>query len=69
MKLGNLRYYLALSCLVLGCSIPITGILVWIITEFVSPTTEHLTVLYVATYIIVVCVGFRVYGKRLRNII
>ncbi|PNG44489.1 hypothetical protein A1354_16920 [Pseudomonas asplenii] len=69
MKFESLRYYLALIFLVLGCSIPVAGIAVWFVTEIMQIAVSHLNVLYIAAYIVVACVGFYVYGKRLRNII
>lgn len=69
MKVESLRYYLALIFLVLGCSIPVTGIAVWVVTEIMQVAVSHLNVLYIAVYIVVVCIGFYGYGKRLRNMI
>lgn len=69
MKIESLRYYLTLIFLVLGCSIPVTGIAVWVVTEIVQIAVSHLNALYVAAYIVVACTGFYVYGKRLRNIV
>lgn len=67
MSLENFRYYLSVSLLVFGCSIPIMGIIVWAITELIPLDGHALKIAYVTTYILVVILGLRFYIPRLRG--
>lgn len=68
MNLENIRYYLAVTCLVLGCSIPIMGAVVWTITEVIPLEGHALNIAYIATYIPIVLLGLRFYIPRLRGV-
>jgi hypothetical protein len=67
MNLENIRYHLAVTCLVLACSIPIMGAVVWLITEFFPLKGCSLNIAYVATYIPIALLGLKFYLPRLRG--
>lgn len=67
MSLENIRYYLAVTCLVSGCSIPIMGAVVWTITEIIPLEGRNLNIAYLATYASIVLFGLRFYIPRLRG--
>lgn len=67
MSLENIRYYLSVSLLVFGCSIPIMGIIVWAITEIIPLDGSALKITYAITYILVATFGLRFYIPRLRG--
>ena len=64
----NIRYYLSVSCLALGSSIPIMGAIVWVITEFIPLEGRALKIAYIITYIPVALVSMRFYIPRLRGV-
>jgi hypothetical protein len=49
MNLENIRYHIAVTLLVLGCSIPIMGIVVWVITEIIPLEGRALKIIYLIT--------------------
>lgn len=67
MTLENIRYLLSVTCLVLGCSIPIMGAVVWVITEIIPLEGRALNIAYIATYIPIALFGLHFYIPRLRN--
>lgn len=69
MSLNDVRYYIALSCAVLGPSILYTGLVAWPIRAAYQLEGRQLHVLYLALYIVIVFIGFIFYRKRLRGII
>ena len=69
MSLDNFRYYIALSCAVLGPSILYTGLVAWPIRATYQLEGKQLHVLYLVLYVVIVFVGFIFYRKRLRGII
>jgi len=68
MSFENIRYHLAVTCLVLGCSIPIMGAVVWVITEAIPLEGRALNITYIATYIPIALFGLRFYTTKLRGI-
>lgn len=69
MNLENIRYYVALSCLVFGCSIPYTLLIVWPMRVMIPLEGMYLRAAYIITYVIVAYLGFVFYRKRLRGVI
>lgn len=67
MTFENIRYYLSVTCLVLGCSGLPTGAIVWCITEIVPLEGKCLNIAYLVTYVALVCFGLRFYIPRLRG--
>jgi hypothetical protein len=67
MNFENIRYHLAVTCLVLGCSTPIMGAAVWLITEIFPLEGCNLNIAYVATYIPIVFFGLKFHLPRLRG--
>lgn len=67
MNFENIRYHLAVICLVLGCSIPTMGAIVWLITAVFPLKDCYLNIAYVATYIPIVIFGLQFYLPRLRG--
>jgi hypothetical protein len=67
MNLEDIRYHIAVTLLVLGCSIPIMGMVVWMITEIIPLEGRALNIVYLATYLLVILFGLRFYIPRLRN--
>jgi len=67
MSFENIRYYLSVSCLVLGCSGLPTGVIVWCITEIIPLEGKPLKVAYLVTYTILVFFGLRFYIPRMRG--
>ena len=67
MNLENIRYHIAVTLLVLGCSIPIMGMVVWVITEITPLEGRALSIVYLATYLLIILFGLRFYIPRLRN--
>ena len=68
MSIQKIRYYLSVCCLVLGCSIPIMGIIVWGITEVFPLKGRALHIAYASTYVVLVLVGLRVYIPKLSRV-
>ncbi|AIL64253.1 hypothetical protein PSAKL28_51130 [Pseudomonas alkylphenolica] len=69
MNLENVRYYIALICVVFGPSILYTGLITWPIRVVYDFEGRQLQVLYAVTYIVIVVLGFIFYRKRLRGVI
>jgi hypothetical protein len=67
MNLEDIRYHIAVTLLVLGCSIPIMGMVVWMITEIIPLEGRALNIVYLATYLLIILFGLRFYIPRLRN--
>ncbi|QHD00198.1 hypothetical protein PspS04_07350 [Pseudomonas sp. S04] len=67
MNLENIRYHIAVTLLVLGCSGLPTGFIVFCITEVIHIDEEHLNTAYLVTYVILVFFGLRFYIPRLRG--
>jgi hypothetical protein len=67
MNLENIRYHIAVTLLVLGCSIPVMGMVVWVITEIIPLEGQDLKIAYLATYATIVLFGLRFYIPRLRG--
>jgi hypothetical protein len=67
MNLENIRYHIAVTLLVLGCSIPIMGIVVWVITEIIPLEGRALKIIYLITYVPIVLFGVCFYIPRLRG--
>jgi hypothetical protein len=67
MKFENIRYHIAVTLLVLGCSIPISGAVVWVITEIAPLDGCTLDIAYVATYIPIALFGLHFYLPRMRG--
>ena len=68
MNIQKIRYYLSVCCLVLGCSIPIMGIVVWGITEVFPLEGRALYIAYASIYSVLVLVGLRVYIPKLNRV-
>ena len=68
MNIQKIRYYLSVCCLVLGCSIPIMGIIVWGATEVFPLEGRALHIAYASTYIVLVVVGLRIYIPKLSRV-
>ena len=69
MNLENVRYYVALTCVVFGPSILYAGLITWPIRALYNFEGRQLQILYAVTYIIIVVLGFIFYRKRLRGVI
>jgi uncharacterized membrane protein (UPF0136 family) len=67
MTFEDVRYYISVACLVLGCSGLPTGIIVWCITEVIPLDGWGLNVAYLITYLILVFFGLRFYIPRMRG--
>lgn len=68
MNFENIRYYLSVTCLVLGCSIPVMGAAVWAITEVIPLEGRALKIAYILTYIPIAISGLHFYIPRLRGV-
>ncbi|WPN31763.1 hypothetical protein QMK54_08400 [Pseudomonas sp. P5_109] len=67
MNLENIRYHIAVTLLVLGCSIPVMGMVVWVITEIIPLEGRALKIAYLTTYVFIVLLGLRFYIPRMRG--
>jgi len=67
MIFENIRYHIAVTFLVLGCSIPIMGMVVWAITEIIPLEGRALKIAYLITYVPIVLVGICLYVPKLRG--
>jgi hypothetical protein len=67
MNLENIRYHIAVTLLVLGCSGLPALFIVFCIRQVLHIDEEHLRIAYLITYIIVVFFGLRFYIPRLRG--
>ncbi|KAA0969278.1 hypothetical protein FQ185_18555 [Pseudomonas sp. ANT_H12B] len=68
MNLENIRYHLAVTCLVLGCSGLPAAIVVWCITQIVPLEGKHLKITYLITYVTIAIFGLRFYIPKLRGL-
>jgi hypothetical protein len=69
MNLENIRYHIAVTLMVLGCSGLPAGVIVFGITKAIHIDEEHLNTAYLASYIILVLLGLRLYTPRMRGIL
>ena len=69
MILENIRYYLAVTFLVLGSSLLYTAILVWILKEVILIEGVYLRATYVVVYIFLSVAGLIFYIPRLRGMV
>jgi len=69
MILENIRYYLAVTFLVLGSSLLYTAILVWILKEVILIEGVYLRATYVVVYIFLSVAGLIFYIPRLRGVV
>lgn len=69
MILENIRYYLAVTFLVLGSSLLYTAILVWMLKEVIFIEDVYLRATYVVVYIFISVVGLIFYIPRLRGVV
>jgi len=67
MNFENIRYHVAVTCLILGSSGLPAGLTVWGITNFVHINDKYLDAAYLTTYIIFVYFGLRFYIPRMRG--
>ena len=67
MNLENIRCHIAVTLLVLGCSIPVMGMVVWVITEIIPLEDRALKIAYLTTYVFIVLLGLRFYIPRMRG--
>jgi hypothetical protein len=67
MSLENIRYYLCVTCLVLGSSGLPAGIIGWGITELIPLDRKNMDMLYLTIYVIIVIFGLRIYIPRMRG--
>ncbi len=65
--LEKIRYYLAATLLVLGCSGLPSGLIVFGIRKIIHIDEQHLNKAYLASYVIVVFFGLRIYIPRMRG--
>lgn len=68
VALETIRYHLAVTLLVLGCSGLPTGVVVYGITEIIPLEGKPLLIAYLTTYTIIVFFGLRYYIPRLRGL-
>jgi hypothetical protein len=68
MSLENIRYHIAVTLLVLGCSGLPTGVIVFGIRKLIHIDENHLDTAYLITYIIIVIFGLRFYIPRMRGL-
>lgn len=69
MTLGKIRYYIAASCLILGCSGLPAAIVIWCITEVIPLKGKPLYITFVSAYGIIAFFGLRYYIPRLRGFV
>jgi hypothetical protein len=69
MILENIRYYVVVTLMVLGCSGLPTGIIVFGIRKIIEIDENNLDIAYLITYIILVVCGLRIYLPRMRGVI
>jgi hypothetical protein len=67
MNLGNIRYHIAVTLMVLGCSGLPAGIIVYGIRKAIHIDGKHLNAAYLVTYAIVVFFGLIFYVPRMRG--
>lgn len=68
LTLENLRYNLAVTCLVLGCSGLPAAIVVLCITQIIPLEGKHLNITYLIIYVTIAIFGLRFYIPRLRGL-
>ena len=67
MNLENIRYYIAVTLMVLGCSGLPSGLIVYGIRKIIRIDEKHLDIAYLATYAIIVFFGLVFYIPRMRG--
>lgn len=67
MNLENIRYHVAVTCLVLGSSGLPAALTVWGVTNFVRVSDKYLDAVYLTVYVIFVCFGLWFYMPRMRG--
>lgn len=67
MNLENIRYHIAVTLMVLGCSGLPSALAVWGITNFVHISDKYLDGAYITAYVIFVFFGLRFYIPRMRG--
>jgi uncharacterized membrane protein (UPF0136 family) len=68
MNLENIRYHIAVTLMVLGCSGLPSGIIVFCINKVIHINEEYLDAAHIATYVILVVFGLRFYIQRMRGL-
>jgi hypothetical protein len=69
MSFENIRYYISVTFLVLGCSGLPAGIIVFGIRKIIHIDENHLDATYLTTYIMLVILGLIIYVPRMRGVI
>jgi hypothetical protein len=67
MNLENIRYHIAVTFMVLGCSGLPAGLIVFCIREVIDIDEKNLDAAYLTTYAIVVFFGLVFYIPRMRG--
>jgi hypothetical protein len=67
MNLENIRYYIAVTLMVLGCSGLPSGLIVYGIRKIIRIDEKYLDIAYLATYAIIVFFGLVFYIPRMRG--
>lgn len=67
MIFEKIRYYIAITLLVLGCSGLPSGLIVFGIRKIIHIDEQYLNKAYWASYAIVVFFGLRIYIPRMRS--
>jgi hypothetical protein len=67
MNLENIRYYIAVTLMVLGCSGLPAGLVVFCIRKIIHIDENHLNTTYLVTYAIIVFFGLAFYIPRMRG--
>lgn len=68
MNLENIRYYIAVTLLVLGCSGLPSALIVFSIRKIIHIDEKYLDAAYLAAYVIVVFFGLIFYIPRMRKL-
>jgi hypothetical protein len=68
MNLEKIRYHIAITLLVLGCSGLPTLFIVFCINKVIHIDENHLNTAYLLTYAILVFFGLRFYIPRMRRL-
>lgn len=69
MNIENIRYHIAVTFMVLGCSGLPTGIIVFGTRKVIYIDESNLDIAYLITYIILVICGLKIYIPRMRGVI
>ncbi|MNN90475.1 hypothetical protein D3C81_2084290 [compost metagenome] len=68
MNLENIRYHIAVTLMVLGCSGLPSGIIVFCLRKVIHISEEYLDATYIVTYVVLVIFGLRFYMPRMRGL-